>query len=72
MLFLLCTRNNEARSARIYSLEAASREQGRDLQTSNVAEVAARNTEMREDPGASIARYDWAWGYDVEKELDQG
>lgn len=60
------------RRERAAALQAASREQGRDLQTSNAAEVAARNTQMREDPEAPIARYDSAWGYDAERELDHG
>ena len=60
------------RRERASALQAASREQGRDLQTSNAAEVAARNAQMREDPEAPVARYDSAWGYDVEKEINQG
>ena len=51
-------------------MQAASREQGRDLQVSDVDEVAARNAQMRATPEAPLARYDWAWGYDVEKAID--
>ena len=55
------------RRDRAAALQAASREQGRDLQSSDPAEVAARNAEMRQSPEAPTARYDWAWGYDVER-----
>ena len=54
------------------ALQAASRDQGRDLQLSDAAEVAGRNTRMRESPEAPVARYDWAWGYDVDKAMDDG
>jgi len=57
------------RRDRAAALQAASREQGRDLQSSDPAEVAARNTQMRQSPDAPTARYDWAWGYDVERAI---
>jgi salicylate hydroxylase len=60
------------RRERAASLQAASREQGRSLQLSDSAEVAARNTQMRESPEAPLARYDWVWGYDVDKAIDDG
>jgi salicylate hydroxylase len=60
------------RRDRAAAFQAASREQGRDLQLSDSAEVAARNTQMGESPEAPAARYDWAWGYDVENPVDDG
>ena len=57
------------RRDRAAALQAASREQGRDLQSSDPAEVAARNAQMRQSPEAPTARYDWAWGYDVERAI---
>jgi salicylate hydroxylase len=57
---------------RAAAMQAASREQGRDLQLSDASEVAARNEQMRESPEAPLARYDWAFGYDVEKAIDNG
>jgi 2-polyprenyl-6-methoxyphenol hydroxylase-like FAD-dependent oxidoreductase len=57
---------------RTAALQAASREQGRDLQLSDSAAVAARNTQMRASPEASAARYDGAWGYDVERAIGDG
>ena len=46
------------RRERAAALQAASRDAGRNLQLSDPAEVAARNTQMRESPEAPIARYD--------------
>jgi salicylate hydroxylase len=60
------------RRERTAALQAASREQGRDLQLSDTAEVTARNTQMRESPEAPAARYDGAFGYDVERALADG
>ena len=59
----------ERRRERAAAMQAASREQGRDLQVSDAAEVAARNAQMSATPEAPLARYDWAWGYDVEKAI---
>jgi salicylate hydroxylase len=58
------------RRERTAAMQVASREQGRDLQLSDSVEGAARNTEMRERLEAPTARFDWAWGYDVEKAID--
>jgi salicylate hydroxylase len=60
------------RRERAAALQAASREQGRNLQISDPAEIAARNTQMRESPEAPAARYDWVWGYDVESAFADG
>ena len=60
------------RRERVAAMQAASRQQGRDLQLSDEAAVAARNAQMRASPEAPLARYDWAWGYDVEKTIDGG
>jgi salicylate hydroxylase len=57
------------RRERATALQAASREQGRDLQLTDESAVAARNAQMRGDPDAPLARYDWVWGYDVEKAI---
>lgn len=57
------------RRERATALQAASRDAGRQDQLSDTAEVAARNTEMRESPEAPLARYDWVWGYDVESAI---
>jgi salicylate hydroxylase len=58
------------RRERATAMQAASRDQGRDLQLSDPDAVAARNAQMRESPEAPIARYDWAWGYDVASAID--
>ena len=58
------------RRERTAALQAASREQGRNLQLSDSAGVAARNAQMGENPEAPLARYDSAWGYDVESAID--
>jgi salicylate hydroxylase len=60
----------ERRRERAAAMQAASREQGCDLQVSDVDEVTARNAPMRATPQAPLARYGWAWGYDVEKAID--
>lgn len=60
------------RRERAAAMQAASREQGRDLQLIDEAAVAARNAQMRATPEAPLARYDWAWGYDAEKAIDGG
>jgi len=58
------------RRERAAAMQAASRQQGRDLQVSDASEVAVRNAQMRGSPDAPLARYDWAWGYDVDKAID--
>jgi salicylate hydroxylase len=60
------------RQERTAAMQAASREQGRDLQVSDASEVAARNAQMRESRDSPLARYDWAWGYDVAKAIANG
>jgi 2-polyprenyl-6-methoxyphenol hydroxylase-like FAD-dependent oxidoreductase len=60
------------RQERAAAMQAASRQQGLDLQLSDASAVAARNAQMRESPEAPLGRYDWAWGYDVEKAIDNG
>jgi salicylate hydroxylase len=54
------------RKQRTATLQIASRAAGRDLQLSDPAEVAARNTRWLEDPDAQLARFDSVWGYDAE------
>ena len=58
------------RHERATALQAASRDAGRNLQLSDPADVAARNTQMRNSLEAPLARYDWVWGYDVEAATD--
>ncbi len=55
------------RRERTAAVQAASREAGRQAQLANPAEVAARNTRLRDSPEAPIARFDWIWNYDVER-----
>jgi salicylate hydroxylase len=55
------------RQARTAALQRASRDQGRLVQQADQAEIDARNTRMRADPDAQIARSDWIWGYDAER-----
>ncbi len=57
----------DLRSERAAALQAASREQGRTLQHSDEAEVAARNALMRDNTKTLHATYDWVWGYDIEE-----
>jgi salicylate hydroxylase len=57
------------RQHRAAALQAASRAAGGNLQLSDPAEVAARNSRMLADPGAQIARFDWVWGYDIDSTM---
>jgi 2-polyprenyl-6-methoxyphenol hydroxylase-like FAD-dependent oxidoreductase len=60
------------RQQRTAALQAASRAAGGMLQLSDQAEVDARNSRMLEDPEAQVARFDWVWGYDVDRAMADG
>jgi salicylate hydroxylase len=60
------------RQERTAALQVASRAAGGNLQLSDPAEVATRNSGMLADPEAQIARYDWVWGYDVDTAMADG
>jgi salicylate hydroxylase len=53
------------RKERTAAVQIASRNQGRLVQQADLAEIVARNAQMRENPAAPIARFDWIWGYDA-------
>jgi salicylate hydroxylase len=59
------------RRDRAGAMQAASRQQGRDLQLSDAGEIAARNAQMV-SPDSLLARYDWAWGYDIDEAVHEG
>ena len=60
------------RRERTAAVQAASREAGREVQLTDPAEVQARNARMRDNPEAPVARFDWIWGYDVERAMADG
>ncbi len=57
------------RRERTAKMQAGSREAGRTMHLADPAEVRARNERMRGDPDAHVARYDWIYGYDVDKAM---
>jgi len=60
------------RQERTAAMQVASREMGRTVQLRDPAEVAARNAHMQDEGDAYAARYDWLWGYDVERAVADG
>ena len=60
------------RQQRAAALQVASRAAGGTLQLSDPAEVAARDSRMLEDPEGQIARFDWVWGYDIDRATADG
>ncbi len=57
------------RKERTAAVQGASREAGRQAQLDDPAEDAARNSRLRDNPEAPIARFDWIWSYDVEQAM---
>jgi hypothetical protein len=60
------------RRERTAAMQAGSRDAGRTMHLAVPDEVHARNTRMRADPAAHVARYDWIYGDDVRTALTGG
>lgn len=57
------------RLERTAAMQAASRNQAQMVQLTDASAVAARNARLSETPDAYAARWDWIYGYEVEREF---
>jgi len=57
------------RHDRTAAMQVGSREAGRTMHLADADAVCVRNEQMRGDPAAHVARYDWIYGYDVNEAL---
>ncbi len=57
------------RRGRTAAAQTASRDQSRMVRLTDAAQIAARNAWMGASAEAYLARFDWIWGYDVERAM---